>query len=183
MSLHSIAAFLHVLGALGLFAALGLEWAAVQNLRRAVTTGQVLEWVRLMGARRFVGGVSALTLLVTGIYLRATWGGQAWIGLGFLGLLLVAGLGGPITGRRMREVAGALPAEDGPTPAALGRRLRDPVLTISLWLRTALSLGIVFIMTTKPGSAGAASAMGIALLLGLAAAIPVRMSQRGFGEA
>ena len=40
MSPYSVAVFLHVVGALGLFAAIGLEWAGVRSLRGAVTTSQ-----------------------------------------------------------------------------------------------------------------------------------------------
>ena len=43
MSLYAIAVFLHIVGALGLFAALGLEWASLLNLRRATAAGQARE--------------------------------------------------------------------------------------------------------------------------------------------
>jgi hypothetical protein len=170
MSLYSIVVFLHIVGALGLFAALGLEWAGIHNLRRVASTGQAREWIRLLGTLRFVGGPSALTLLVTGVYLSATqWGGRAWIGLGLAGLVLIAALGGGLTGRRVGAIARALPAMDGPIPADLGRLLNDPVLILSAWLRTALALGIVFIMSSKPGGAGALTVMGGALVVGLVA--------------
>ena len=61
MSPYSVAVFLHVVGALGLFAALGLEWAGVRNLRRSVTTSQAREWMKLLrglavGGRTVVAG-------------------------------------------------------------------------------------------------------------------------------
>jgi hypothetical protein len=40
MSLYYTALFLHIVGALGLFAALALEWAGLSNLRRARTGGR-----------------------------------------------------------------------------------------------------------------------------------------------
>jgi len=169
MSMYSIAVFLHIVGALGLFAALGLEWASVLNLRRAGTAGQGREWAKLLAALRRVGGPALLTILATGIYMMATrWGGQAWIGVGFAGLVLMAVLGGTLTGRRAGPVLRGLSSEDGPISAALGQRLRDPVLMVSLYLRTALGLGIVFVMSTRPSGPGALAAMGVALVLGLA---------------
>jgi hypothetical protein len=54
-------------------------------------------------------------------------------------------------------------------PGMFARPLADPVLVLSAYLRTALALGIVFIMSTKPDRAGAMSALAIALALGLAA--------------
>ncbi len=168
MSLYSIAVFLHVVGALGLFAALGLEWAGLRNLRRAVSIGQVREWTGLLAAIRSVGGPAGLLLLVTGLYLTATrWGHQAWIGLGLLGLLLIAGLGAVLTGRRVGAIARAIPPEEGPAPPALRRLLRDPALTRSAWLRTCLALGVVFLMSVKPGTAGAVASLALALALGL----------------
>src|ERR1051325_8515153 len=112
MSLYAIAVFLHIVGALGLFAALGLEWASLLNLRRATAAGQAQEgapppppppppaagqakeWARLLASLRTVAGPAALTILVTGIYLTATrWGGQGWIGVGLGGVVLIAVLG------------------------------------------------------------------------------------------
>jgi hypothetical protein len=177
--MYSISVFLHIVGALGLFAALALEWAAVHNLRGATTTEQVREWVKLLSMLRLVGGPSAVTLLATGIYMSAArWGEQGWIAAGFGGLVVIAVLGGTLTGRRVRGIASALGGEDGPMSAALRRRLHDPVLALSAWLRTALGLGIVFVMSTKPGSAGALGAMVVAVALGIAAGLPAWSSVR-----
>jgi hypothetical protein len=173
MSLYAIAVFLHIVGALGLFAALGLEWASLLNLRRATAAGQAREWVRVLASLRTVAGPAALTILVTGIYLTATrWGGQGWIGVGLGGLVLIAVLGATLTGRRTGAIARAVASEAGAVSAALGDRLRDPVLMLSAWLRTALALGIVFVMSTKPSGAGALTAVGVALGLGFAASLP-----------
>lgn len=174
MSLYSVAVFFHVVGALGLFAALGLEWAGVRNLRVCVTTGQAREWLKLLGGLRLVERPAVLVLLVTGIYVSAaTGGGRPWIGLGLVGLLVIAALGELLTGRRLRNVARrVLAEEDGPVTRTLAGELADPVLTLSAWVRTALALGIVFIMSTKPERAGALSALAIALVLGLAVGLP-----------
>jgi hypothetical protein len=173
MSVYPLIVFLHIVGALGLFAALGLEWAALYNARRVTTAGQAREWAKLLRALRFVGGPSVLTILVTGIYMMATrWGEQAWIGLGLGGLVLIAVLGGALTGRRLGALARTIASEEGGISARLRQGLHDPVLLLSLWLRTALALGIVFIMSVKPAAAGAVTAIGVALALGLAAAFP-----------
>jgi hypothetical protein len=163
-----------------LFAALGLEWAGVQNLRRSATTGQAQEWMKLLGGLRLVGGPSLVVLLLTGVYASATtWGQRPWIGLGLLGLLVIGALGGLLTGRRLRRVGRALPEDDGPLTPTLARQVSDPVLRLSAWLRTALALGIVFIMSTKPDRAGALSVLGIALVLGLAAGLPAFVTRPG----
>jgi hypothetical protein len=173
MFVYAIAVFLHIVGALGLFAALGLEWASLYNLRRVPTAGQAREWAKLLSALRFVGGPSALTILATGVYMMATrWGSQGWIGAGLGGLVLIAALGGALTGRRAGAIARTVAGETGAISGALRQQLHDPVLLLSAWLRTALGLGVVFVMAIKPGAAGALTAMGVALVLGLAAGFP-----------
>ena len=173
MSLYSISVFLHVVGALGIFAAIGLEWAGLSNLRRATETTQVREWMRLLAAPRTVAGPAALLVLVSGIYMSATrWGPQGWILVALGGMVVVAALGATVSGRRVAAIAQALPAEPGPVSTTLRQRLDEPALTVSLWVRTALLLGIVFLMSVRPGWGGALAAMGSALLLGIAACRP-----------
>jgi len=173
MSVYAIAVFLHIVGALGLFAALALEWASLYNLRRVPTAGQAREWTKLLSALRFVGGPSTLTILVTGIYMMATrWGGQGWIGAGLAGLVLIAVVGGALGGRRSAAIARTVASETGAISAGLREQLLDPVLLLSAWLRTALGLGVIFVMAIKPGTSGSLAAMGAALVLGLAAGFP-----------
>ena len=180
MSVYLISVYVHIVGALGLFAALGLEWALLTNLRRASTSLQVREWLGLSAGIRRLGGLAALALLVTGIYMSTVaWGRQPWIGLGLLGLLLMAGLGRTLSGTRIGAMARILSPDDGPLTAAMHGRLRDPVLLLSAWIRTALGLGIVFIMSAKPGPGIALSTVLIALALGLVAGARAWSGQRG----
>jgi hypothetical protein len=179
MSVYSIAVFLHIVGALGIFAAIGLEWAGLSNLRRASDTAQVREWFRLLAAPRTVAGPSALLVLISGIYMSATrWGPQGWTLVALGGMVLIATVGATVGGRRAAAIAQALPAEAGPVPPMLRERLNDPALTLSLRARTALLLGIVFLMTVRPSWGGALAVMGIALLLGIAASRPALGASR-----
>jgi len=174
VSVYSISLFLHIVGALGLFAVLGLEWAGLYHLHRTTRAGQVREWTRLLAAPR-VAGPAALIILVTGIHLSATrWGPQRWIVVGLGGMVVIAVLSAAVGDRRAGAIARALPAEDGPIPASLRRQLHDPVLTLALRVRTALFLGIVFLMSAKPSGGGALAVMGLAAVVGVAAALPAR---------
>jgi hypothetical protein len=120
------------------------------------------------------GGPAALTVLVIGIHMTGTrWGPQGWIVVGLAGMVVIAVLGAAVSGRRAGAISRALPLEEGSISTALGRRLHDPVLTLSLSFRTALFLGVVFVMTTEPSGVGALAAVGVALGLGLAATLSV----------
>ncbi len=177
--MYSISLFLHIVGALGLFATLAFEQAALLNLRRANTNAQAREWLSLLRGVQRIQGPSALGLLVTGVYMMATrWSHQTWAGLGLVGMVLMAIIGISVTARRMKVIGPAVPAGDGPLPAALRERLEDPALRTSASVRVALALGIVFNMSVKPATGGAVAALVIAAVLGLVAAQAGRGSSR-----
>jgi len=180
MSAYSIVLFLHLVGTLGRFGAFALEWASIHKLRHATTLAQARDWLRLGGSIRQLGVPSMLTVLVTGIIMGASrWGMQGWIGVALLAMVAIAVLGGAVSGRRVRDIARALPHGDGLVPAELAEKLRDPALVVSGWVRTALGLGIVFIMTNKPSTGVAFAEMGAAAVIGLlAGSAPWRRGRR-----
>ena len=171
--LYPIALFLHVVGALGLFMALGLEWTGVLHLRRAATAEQVREWAAIVARLRWVYAPSFAALLLTGFYMTAAaWTEAGWVGVALAALLLIAALGMVLTGRRMAPIGRALAAEHGPLSSNLRQRLRDPLLWTSIQTRMAVALGVVFLMTVKPDLGGALLTTGAALLLGLVSTVP-----------
>jgi hypothetical protein len=166
MNYYAIAVFLHIVGALGLFVALGLEWTSLLLLRRATTTEQVRERMRIASGVRGVSGVSLATLLVSGFYMTATvWGGVAWIAVTLGAMVLMAVLGAVLSGPRLAAMGRAV--ENGalaPVP--------HPLLWVSMQIRVAIALGIVFLMTFKPDLNGSLLAIAVAAVLGLVAALP-----------
>ena len=69
------ALFVHVVGAVLLFAALTLEGVALRLLRRASTGMQAASWAGLLRLNRGIGPLSAVAILVPGFYMTATsWG-------------------------------------------------------------------------------------------------------------
>ncbi|HSQ28450.1 MAG TPA: hypothetical protein VLN49_01290 [Gemmatimonadaceae bacterium] len=181
--MYSISLFLHIVGALGIFASLAFEQAGLFNLRRASTNQQAREWLSLFRTLQRVQGPSALVLLATGLYMMTTrWSHQAWAGLGLVGMVLMAIIGAAITGRRMKRIGPAVPATDGPLPAALRDRFDDPALRMSASVRVGLALGIVFNMSVKPATGGAVAALVIAMALGFAAAQFSRGTSRSIGR-
>ena len=173
MTDYSLALFLHIVGALGLFVALGLEWTSLLYLQRVTTTEQAREWLRVFGLLRWVGPISLGAILLSGFYMTATtWGGTPWISIGMGAMILIAVLGGALTGPRLMAVGRAAGAESGVLSGAFRQRLHDPLLWTSIQTRIAVALGIVFLMTVKPEMGTALLTMGVALILGLASAWP-----------
>jgi hypothetical protein len=166
--MYSILLFVHIVGALGIFASLAVEHAGLFHLRRAVSSAQAREWLSLLRTLQRIQGPSALALLATGLYMMATrWSHQAWAGLGLVGMILMAVIGVTVTGRRMKAIGAAAFSGDGPLLPAIRDRLADPMLRLSLSVRLALALGIVFNMSVKPTAAWAVVALIVAAASGL----------------
>lgn len=173
MTFYSFALFLHIVGALGLFIALGLEWTSLWYLRRATTVEQARQWLLVFALLRRVYPASWAAILLSGLYMTATaWRGVAWIGIAVAALFLLPLLGAAITGRRMATIGPAVAAENGLLSPTLRQQLYDPLLWASIQTRLAIALGIVFLMTVKPGLGGALLTIGVAVVLGLASAWP-----------
>jgi hypothetical protein len=174
MNDYSIALFLHIVGALGLFMALGLEWTSLRHLRRATNNEQAREWTRVSTGAGRVGMASMVMILVSGFYMMATvWGGVAWIIVALGALVVLAVLAVSLTGPRMAAIKRAVTSENGPLSPALYRSLHHPFLLISIQTRVALALGIVFLMPVKLDLSWSLLTIGVAALLGLMSALPI----------
>lgn len=174
MTLYSLVLFLHIVGALGLFIALGLEWISLWYLRRATTAEQAGQWLLAFALLRRIYPAVWVALLLPGIYMTtAVWGGVAWLGIALVAMFLLPILGMAISGRRMATIGPAVAAESGLLSPTLQQRLGDSLLWVSIQVRVAIALGIVFLMTIKPGLGGALFTIGLAVVLGLALAWPV----------
>jgi hypothetical protein len=172
MTLYAIAVFVHVVGAIGIFVAMGIEWVTVAHVVRVESAEQAREWLGLLELIRRLSPVSMATLLVSGVYMMVvTWGGASWIIVGFVGLLLLPPLG-MLTLLRLPNIARELGNQHGPLSPELRQRLHDPLFVASIQIRTAIALGIVFLMTTKPDFVGSVVAVAVAIVVGLAVSFP-----------
>jgi hypothetical protein len=121
MTLYSIALFLHTVGAVLLFVLLTIEGVA---LRQGLTAARL---------SRILGPISALTILVPGLYMVASqWGWKGWIVVGIAAWFLIA-VAGAATGISL-----------------LAGRLNVRAAALSWAIRVGMALGVVFIMTVKP---------------------------------
>jgi uncharacterized membrane protein len=147
--LRSNLLFIHVISAMGIFLALGIEGIALAQLRRATDGAAVRAALVSFSAVQRVAGPSMLLLLISGLYLaKAYWQWKgAWMGLGFLGLVAVGAIGGVLTGRNMRRLRKAL--ETGGEIAAAG--IAHGIFRMSYALRLVLLALVVYLMTVKPG--------------------------------
>jgi hypothetical protein len=169
--------FLHVSGALGFFTALGLEWISLYQARRVPTIEGLHPWLRLARNSYRVGMPSMIVLLLTGLHMmRQVWGGVAWIlvSLATLALIIVVVL--TLIRPHMAAIGRSLAGAQGAISPAL--QLRHPRLWIAMQVRFGLALGIVYLMTVKPGLNDSLLALGIFLGLGLVSVLPLLSQPR-----
>jgi Predicted integral membrane protein (DUF2269) len=171
MSVYTLALFAHLLGVLRLFIGMGLQWTITLRLRRARTVAQVREWSSLIGGVGKLGVASGALLLVAGIYMTAiAWSMTTpWIVVSLAAMLFMIVLGMGVTTRRLKAVqrmAAMAEARAAAIPPELRRQIDDPLLWISAQLAGGTALGIVVLMTNKPGLGGSLFALAVALVLG-----------------
>ena len=179
MNAYSIALFLHIVGAMGFFVALGLEWTGLSQIRRAMTPQQVGGWMGILKSVRKVGFAAMLTTVISGIYMLLTvWGGVAWIIVTVGALVLVIVLAQVVTAPRMMAIGQALATEKGPLSTTFHSLANHPLLSISIQTRAAIALGIVFLKIAKPDWGGSLITIGVAIVLGVVSALPMPRRER-----
>ncbi len=176
---YSIALFVHIVGALGLFAALGLEWTGLWQIRAATAPQPVRAWLAvLMGATR-VGMACMLAVILSGLYMTVmAWGTVGWIIVTMGSLVLVILLSVALSRPRMAAIGRALATETGRLSPTFYGLANQPLLWISIQTRAAIILGIVFLKVAKPDLGGSLLALGVAIVLGIASALPMTVRGR-----
>jgi hypothetical protein len=150
MTVHSLILFVHIASTLGLVAALAIEAVGLARLQRSATPGEARIWLGLAPGLPVLTIASLVLLLLSGIYLTAQMSGWslAWPKIAVAAFIFLAPVGAA-TGRKMRAVRRA--SGSVTNFADLAEKMRDPFLKFSLNIRIALVLGIVLLMTAKPG--------------------------------
>jgi hypothetical protein len=181
VTLYTLALFVHVVGAIGAFIGVSVWLFAALALRRAQSVGQVRALTSLIQPAAVLAIVSIVLLGVAGFYMAITvWGERAtWIIVATVSFLLLTPFGAFVIDPRLRALGKAVSAlPDGPLPASLSVRARDPLVGIGLSVYIAALLGIVFLMTNKPPLVDSILVMGVATVLGLALALPLWWAAR-----
>lgn len=179
MSGHTIGIFLHIAGALGISAALALEWTGLRQIRSTILPEQVRAWMGIFKSANRLSIISMLVTVLTGIYMMfAAWGTPPWIivSLGSVALMIVLAI--VPTGPRMAAIGRVLTAEKRPVSQTLYSLVSHPLLWISIQTRVAIFLGILLLMIAKLDWVGSLIVMGVTIILGLASVLPLLRGER-----
>ncbi|MGE5123122.1 MAG: hypothetical protein ACM3H7_01270 [Acidobacteriaceae bacterium] len=179
MELHSINLFFHIVGGLGIFIALGLEWTGLQQLRITTLPDQVRAWMNIIKNSSKLLFVSMLLNTITGILsMLLEEGLEAWITVTLLSFVLLITLAMTITRPRMAAIGHALFTENRMAPQTIRTLASQPLFWISIQTRLSVALGIVFLMIEKPNLVGSLLTIGVAIVLGLASTLVVIRRER-----
>jgi hypothetical protein len=175
MSLYLTALSLHVIGSFGICAALALEWAVILQLKQTREVGSALEWIGIFSGLRWVGGISMAALLLPGFYMvSVAWREAGWVTVALGSVVLLALIGGTISGIRINRLKKLLVATQGGMTPDLLERTRDPLMTISLQVRTAIIAAATALMTFKPNLGNSLLILMGAMIAGLVAGLTLR---------
>lgn len=152
--MYLIVLFFHFLGLIALAGGFVVFHRTIGALRRANTVEQARDWFAVLATSRpmIQGGLGLLVL--TGLAMGGmNWrGAYPWLVAALVGAIVVGGLAGGGAGVWMRSTKAMLDsAASGAIPAPLAAQLRMPRPWIAIACANGLVLGVVWVMTTKPG--------------------------------
>src|SRR5712692_1251690 len=182
MSRYSVDIFLHVMGAIAVFVGYGSLLLAVIAARRASRSEQVRAITSTLLATRRIGleRVSAIDVIViagvlmialTGLDMALTFQllRTPWVDVAIGSFLVLAPIGPLVINPRLHRIEDAANLETGgPISRILRARTRDPLLALALGGSFGILIGLVFLMTTKPGLVASLVAISVAVGAGLA---------------
>lgn len=179
MLFYQLALFTHVMAALTLFIAVGLNFVSMLRMRQARTTERLAEWARLgLLAGRMIP-VAILFIAGSATYMvTVAWGWQtAWVDVvlaTFIGHgIFVQAVENPRLNKLHKGALRAAAAlAEGPVPLELHLLAQDALLwTVDITVTTT-TVGMIFLMSVKPDLAVSLVAIGVTLLAGLVLSVP-----------
>jgi hypothetical protein len=176
--LYQVVLALHILGAFGLVGSIGMEALVVRGLSRATTAEEGRPFLGAYQILRILAPASLLVILIAGLYMTAAvWHWTGWNVVGILGLIAIGAIWGSVNGRKMAQIGPLLGWARGVLTEDVRGMISGQAFRLSLWARIGIVIGVVFVMTLKPGFLASLAIVVIAAGAGLAyALLPARQN-------
>ncbi len=168
MLAYNIALFIHFVGLISVFGGFVIVARAGPRLRAATDMEQVRSWLTLLNTIGPMFGAGYGLLLLSGIYMTATrWrAAHPWLVVAVLSLVAIWIVGGVIVGRHVRAINAAAEATKGSISGELAFQIANPSLWRTVGALNGVAMGVVFVMTVKPGWLVSISVAVIAAVIG-----------------
>jgi hypothetical protein len=123
------------------------------KLRAAASWEDARTWLEMLRPVRGMFMGATLLLLLSGLYMtRESWGfATPWVVVGMLIVVLFPLTGALVVGRRLAGIGLASIGRQGPLAPEERARIHDPALWSSIFGMNGGALGVVWLMTNKPG--------------------------------
>ncbi|MFY9754123.1 MAG: hypothetical protein WBS18_07590 [Candidatus Acidiferrales bacterium] len=173
MSAYNIVLFIHLLGALALFAAFTIEGLSIRGLRAAKSLEDLRTWLAAARKSGPLALFAVLAILLGGGYLAGrlhAWG-QGWIQVSLGLVVLIGAIGAPLTAPRLRAIRSLVLAPASDSFATASSRAHASFFLVSFDLRVAFAVAAVFLMSTKIELLPSLVVVAVAIVLAVIAAM------------
>jgi hypothetical protein len=184
MDLYSAALFIHFIGLVTLFIGLGLLQNIGPRLRRSTTNEEARA---LLGPLQSIGAMflaGAVFLIVTGAYMAANrWSMRApWVVVSLVVLVLFLLPGAGAVARHLRRASRAVRDTSGSLADSVHALIVEPNLWGAIFAMNGLTLGVIWLMTRKPGWTESIVVPLVLLVIGYVVGIGVSRGRLGRAE-
>ena len=180
--IYPVLLFLHSVAVVAGFSGAALMHFGLGRMRTAEAADRALDGAQVVGRIGPLMPLVSLALFLTGACLTvARWSWQTpWIEVAIAGLVTMLVTSVALLKPRMAALAPRLvQAGRARVEGELAARVQDPVLRAASQLQPFLALGIVFVMTAKPGLAGGAATLLVVAVAAVLTAGPRRSPALG----
>lgn len=176
MALYDVAVFVHIMGVVSLFGGLILFQHAGARLRGARTWEDARLCLSLLGVVPGMMFGGPLFLLVSGLYMaKARWTFEApWVVVGTLAVLAALVIGGVVMMPAVRRLQRTADERVGPVSEAERSLITSSAMWPAMFLVNGVALGMVWVMSTKPGWAVSAGSPLVLGAIGFVAGMSIK---------
>jgi hypothetical protein len=173
---RSIALFVHLLGVVMLFVAMGIVQRAGLRVRGSSTVEELRLWLSLAQTTRGMFPAALLFILASGLYVTGTlWSfDRPWIVVAMVTIVVIGIFGGAVVGRGFAAIGGAA-TSTGPVAPELARIVARPAPWVAATALNGMAIGLLWLMVNKPGWT---QSISIVIALGLLGAIVGSVAMR-----
>lgn len=169
MNERSVALFIHLLGVVTLFIAVGMVQRLGAKIRSASSVEELRLWFSLVRTTGPMFPAAALVILASGLFMAARSFSfeTPWIAVAIGAVVVMMILGGGVLGRAMAAM-GKEAASAGSVTPELARAIANPTPWVVLGLNSGMAIGVLWLMVNRPGWA---QSIGVVVVLGVIGAI------------
>ena len=152
MSARNVALFIHLLGVVTIFIAIGIVQRVGAQIRSATTIEELRIWMRFVRTTSTMFPVGFVLLLLSGLYL-ADLGfsfDTPWVVVGIVSLLTMLGIGRGVMGRGLQAIGKGAVTASSITPE-LAAGIARPATWIAAGAVSGLAMAMLWLMVNKPG--------------------------------